>query len=240
MPKVDSAKKRRERVATILPILEREYPHARCSLDFTTPLELLVATILSAQCTDARVNLTTPALFARYETAADYADSDPAELETFVASCGFFRQKAKSIRGMAAAVVERHGGEVPASMDDLVKLPGVGRKTANVVLGEAFGVAVGVTVDTHVGRLSRRLGLTGHEDAVKVERDLMAVVPREHWVRWSHLLIFHGRRTCVARSPRCEVCCLLESCPTGPKLLRQGKPTTRKATPSSKRATGST
>ena len=213
--KGQSLKKRRDRAAAVLRVLERAYPDARCSLDFSTPLELLVATILSAQCTDARVNRTTPALFARYPTAADYAGADPAELERLVGSCGFFRQKAKNIRGMAALLVERHGGEVPRAMDDLVKLPGVGRKTANVVLGDALGVAVGVTVDTHVGRLSRRLGLTSHDDAAKVERDLMALLPPPAWPRWPHLLIAHGRRLCTARSPACGDCPLLDHCPTG-------------------------
>ena len=214
-------KRRRDRVAAVLPILQGEYPDARCSLDFTMPLELVVATILSAQCTDERVNRTTPALFARFRTAADYAGADVEEIAGFVQSCGFFRQKAKAIKAMATALVRDHGGEVPQTMDELTPLAGVGRKTANVVLGNAFDTNVGVTVDTHVGRLSRRLGLTRHEDAVKVELDLIAVVPREEWCQWSHLLIFHGRRVCKAPTPRCEVCALLEHCPTGPKVLRQ-------------------
>ena len=213
--------RRRERVEAILPILWREYPDAACSLDFTTPLELVVATILSAQCTDERVNRTTPALFAKYRTAADYAAAPQEELEAFVASCGFFRQKAKSIRAMARSVVDEHGGEVPADMAGLTKLRGVGRKTANVVLGNAFGINAGVTVDTHVGRLSRRLGLTKHDDAVKVEHDLMPIVPRDGWCDWSHLLIRHGRKICTSQRPKCEACPLFDHCPTGPKVIAE-------------------
>ncbi len=213
--------KRRERVAAVLPILKAEHPDARCSLTFRSPLELLVATILSAQCTDERVNKTTPALFAKYRAASDYAAADPEELETLVASCGFFRQKAKSIRNMAQSVAEQHRGEVPRTMEELTQLRGVGRKTANVVLGNAFGINIGVTVDTHVGRLSRRLGLTKHDDALKVEADLMAIVPQAEWTDWSHLLIHHGRRVCTARSPKCEACPLFEHCPTGPKILKE-------------------
>ena len=231
-PAPATLKKRRERVAVILPILKSEYPDARCSLDFTTPLELVVATILSAQCTDERVNLTTPALFARFKTAADYAAADVSEIEPFVQSCGFFRQKSKSIRAMAASVVRDHGGDVPRTMDELTKLAGVGRKTANVVLGNAFDTNVGVTVDTHVGRLSKRLGLTKHDDAVKIEQDLMPVVPQHEWCQWSHLLIAHGRRVCKAPSPRCEACALFEHCPTGPKILAEReKKAARKARP---------
>ena len=219
--------RRRERVAAVLPVLRETYPNARCGLDFTNPLELLVATILSAQCTDARVNLTTPALFARYKSAADYAAADAEELEGFVASCGFYRQKARNVRAMAAALVEHHGGEVPLEMGQLVALPGVGRKTANVILAEAFGKTVGVTVDTHVGRLARRLGLSKHEDAPKVEADLMRIVPRESWIEWPHLMIVHGRAVCRARVPRCGDCPVLAHCPAGPKLLRQRSPATR-------------
>lgn len=223
MPKRESAtlRQRRERVAAILPILHETYPDAKCSLDFSTPLELLVATILSAQCTDERVNLTTPALFERYKSAADYANAEPAEIEQLVSSCGFFRQKAKSIRNMAAAVVKKHNGEVPRTMDELTDLAGVGRKTANVLLGNAFDINVGVTVDTHVGRLSRRLGLTKHEDAVKIEQDLMPTVPQAEWCQWSHLLIHHGRAICKAQRPACEVCPLFDHCPSGPKILKE-------------------
>ncbi len=223
MPKRESAptRKRRERVAVILPVLQKLYPDAKCSLDFSSPLELLVATILSAQCTDERVNLTTPALFRKHPDAEAYANTESAKLESLIISCGFYRNKAKSIRGAGQALVARHEGEVPRTMEELVDLPGVGRKTANVILGNAFGINVGVTVDTHVGRLSRRLGLTKHEDPVKVEQDLMPIVPQEEWCQWSHLLIAHGRRICVARSPKCEVCVLLSDCPTGPKILRE-------------------
>ena len=194
-------------------ILAETYPDACCELDFRSPLELLVATILSAQCTDVRVNMVTPALFARYPTAADYAAADPAELEELIKSTGFYRNKAANIIGMAQAVCERHGGEVPRRMKDLVLLPGVGRKTANVVLGNAFNTP-GITVDTHVGRLSRRLGLTDKEDPVAVEFDLASLLPRSEWTLWSHRLIFHGRRVCKARRPACGVCPLARLCPS--------------------------
>lgn len=193
--------------------LRAEYPDATCALRFSNPLELLIATILSAQCTDVRVNLVTPALFARYRTAADYAASKQAELEKLIQSTGFFRNKAKSIRACCAALAEEYGGEVPKDLDALVKLPGVGRKTANVVLGTAYGLATGVVVDTHVTRLSRRLGLTGEKDAKKIERDLMALLPRRDWVDFSHLLIHHGRQICKARKPACDICPLARWCP---------------------------
>jgi endonuclease-3 len=193
------------------------YPDAHCELDFQTPLQLLVATILSAQCTDKRVNLTTPALFAAYPTAQALADAPIEHLEELVKSTGFFRSKAKNIQGMARALVERHGGEVPADMDALVQLPGVGRKTANVVLGNAFGINHGVVVDTHVGRLAARLGLTGETDPVKIEEALMPLFPRESWAMLSHLLIFHGRRVCDARKPRCWECTLADVCPSAVK-----------------------
>ena len=194
-------------------ILAETYPDACCELDFRSPLELLVATILSAQCTDVRVNQVTPALFARYPTAADYAAADPAELEELVKSTGFYRNKAANIIGMAQAVCERHGGEVPDRLEEMVKLPGVGRKTANVVLGNAFDTP-GITVDTHVGRLSRRLGLTDKEDPVAVEFDLAALLPKSEWTLFSHRLIFHGRRVCKARRPACGVCPLARLCPS--------------------------
>ena len=199
---------------TIVARLEREYPDAHCELDFRSPLELLVATILSAQCTDKRVNLVTPALFAAYPGAPQLAAAPRERLEEMVKSTGFFRNKAKSISGMASALVERHGGEVPATMAELVELPGVGRKTANVVLGNAFGVNEGIVVDTHVGRLAIRLGFTGETDAVKVEQALIPLVPREKWALLSHLLIWHGRRVCDARRPRCEACVLNDVCPS--------------------------
>jgi len=173
-----------------------------------------VATILSAQCTDVRVNMVTPALFARYPTPADLAKAEPAELEEMIRSTGFFRNKTKSLLGMARALVERHGGVVPRTMDELKVLPGVGRKTANVVLGNAFGIDEGIVVDTHVTRLSRLLGLTRETDAVKIEQDLIAVVPRSDWTIVSHLLIFHGRQVCIARRPRCGECVLNDICPS--------------------------
>ena len=190
------------------------YPDAHCELDFQTPLQLLVATILSAQCTDKRVNMVTPALFAAYPTAQALADAPIEHLEELVKTTGFFRMKAKNIQGMARALVERHGGEVPADMDALIQLPGVGRKTANVVLGNAFNINHGVVVDTHVGRLATRLGLTRETDPVKVEEALIALFPQESWTMLSHLLIFHGRRVCDARKPRCGECVLAERCPS--------------------------
>ncbi len=208
------------RVLALVEKLPVIYPDAHCELDFSTPLELLVATILSAQCTDKRVNLVTPALFARCRTAADYASIPPEELEALIHTTGFFRAKAKSLRAMAAALIERHNGEVPRTLAELVALPGVGRKTANVILGNAFGLAEGIVVDTHVGRLAQRLGLTRHADPVKIELALMKLVPRAHWTMWSHWLIFHGRRRCFARKPDCPGCELRELCPTGLKLLR--------------------
>ncbi|QOV89967.1 endonuclease III [Humisphaera borealis] len=212
---------RRGRVEAILPILKSLYPDATCRLDHSSPLELLVATILSAQCTDDRVNIVTRTLFKKYRTAADYARVSQEELEKDIQTTGFFRNKARSIRGMAAALISDHGGKVPDTMEQLTPLPGVGRKTANVVLGNAFGKNVGVTVDTHVTRLSNRLGLTDHEeDAVKIEQDLIKIVPQEDWALWSHLLIFHGRKVCMARNPLCSQCPLLSHCPSGPKIIK--------------------
>jgi endonuclease-3 len=193
--------------------LARLYPAARCALEFHNPLELLIATILSAQCTDQRVNLVTRDLFARYRTAADYAQAPLPRLERAIQSTGFFRNKAKNIQACCRQLVERHGGEVPRTMEELVALPGVGRKTANVVLGTAFGLASGVVVDTHVARLSKRLGLTRHRDPLKIERDLMETVPRKAWIDLSHRLIQHGRQVCLARRPRCEECGLNRICP---------------------------
>jgi endonuclease-3 len=211
---------RGKRVAKILPILKRLYPDARCSLNHSSPLELLVATILSAQCTDARVNVVTRELFKKYKSVHDYANAKAEDLEKDIQSTGFYRNKAKSIQSMARSLRESHGGKVPATMDELVNLAGVGRKTANVVLGNAFGRSEGVVVDTHVTRLSNRLGLTSHEsDAVKIEQDLIAIVPREDWTVFSHLLIHHGRTICAARKPGCENCALYEHCPTGPEIL---------------------
>lgn len=213
---------RRLKVEAILPILRKTYPDARCSLDFTSPLELIVATSLSAQCTDVRVNIVTKSLFQKYRSAADYAKADQAELERDIQSTGFYRNKAKNLIAMGHTLVERFGGEVPRTMADLTTLAGVGRKTANVVLGNAFGTNVGVTVDTHVTRLANRLGLTKHpSDAVKIEQDLMEIVPVEAWCEVSHLLIYHGRSICDARKPKCEVCPLFEHCPTGPAILNE-------------------
>jgi endonuclease-3 len=189
------------------------YPDAHCELDFTTPLELLVATVLSAQTTDVRVNTVTPTLFASYRTAADYAGADRAELEAIVQPTGFFRAKSDSLMKLGAALVERHGGEVPARLDDLVKLPGVGRKTANVVLGNAFGVP-GITVDTHFGRLSRRFGWTAATDPVKVEHEVGALFDKRDWTMLSHRLIFHGRRICHSRKPACGACPVAALCPS--------------------------
>jgi len=193
--------------------LAEAYPQARCSLDHGSPLELLVATILSAQCTDARVNMVTPGLFRRFRDAKALADAPEGALEEAIRSTGFFNAKARSIRGAARAIVERHGGEVPRTMEDLVALPGVGRKTANVVLGNAFGDPGGVVVDTHVGRIARRLGWSRHGDAGKVEDDLNRIVPRESWVFLPHALIHHGRAICTARNPLCESCFLFDLCP---------------------------
>lgn len=202
----------RKQAQQINRILERTYPHAHCELDFTNPLELLVATVLSAQCTDKRVNLVTPTLFAKYRSAEDFAGADRAELESIIASTGFFRTKANSIIGLAQKLCSEHGGQVPADLDALVRLPGVGRKTANVVLGNAFGVP-GLTVDTHFGRLARRFGWTSQEDPVKVESDVAELIPRKDWTLLSHRLIWHGRRICHARRPACGACPLSTLCP---------------------------
>ena len=202
----------KDRVRHILRGLARQYPDAKCALNFTNPLELLVATILSAQCTDARVNMVTPALFARYPDARAFADADLSALERAIQSTGFFRNKARSIKACCQALVERHGGEVPGTMEELVPLAGVGRKTANVLLGNAFGVP-GITVDTHLGRLARRMGLTTHDDPEKVERDLMDLVPRKDWTLFSHRMIHHGRQVCHARKPGFDACTLSAVCP---------------------------
>jgi endonuclease-3 len=202
-----------DRVKRILQLLRETYPDASCELDHRNPLELLVATILSAQCTDKRVNQVTPALFAKYRTAADFARAPQEELEEAIRSTGFYRNKARNIQACCRKLVERHGGEVPASMEALTQLDGVGRKTANVILGSAFGLAEGVVVDTHVIRLSNRLGFTTEQDPEKIERTLMALVPREEWTLFSHRLVWHGRRRCAARKPGCEECELASDCP---------------------------
>ncbi len=208
-----------ERIEPIIARLWRHYPDARCALDHSNPLELLVATILSAQCTDERVNQVTKSLFRKYRTALDYANADPERFEQEIRSTGFFRNKTRSILAMARALVERHGGQVPQTMEELVRLPGVGRKTANVVLGTAFGKNEGIVVDTHVQRVARRLGLTSQKDPVKVEQDLMRLVPRRHWTQFSHTLIHHGRQICQARKPKCEICPVNQLCPSAGKAV---------------------
>jgi endonuclease-3 len=215
--------KARERVAQLVDVWPQVYPDAHTELDFRNPLQLLVATILSAQCTDKRVNMVTPALFKKYRTAKDYANAPQAELEKAIRSTGFYRNKTKSIRAAMRAIAEKHGGKIPDTMEQLRALPGVGRKTANVVLGNAFGKNEGIVVDTHVGRLSQRLGLTKHKDPEKIERDLMKLVPREHWTDWSHWLIWHGRRRCYARKPDCSRCEVFRLCPSGKNFLRTGQ-----------------
>ena len=219
------------RVRAILRRLRSAYPDARCSLDFATPWQLLVATILSAQCTDERVNAVTPGLFARFPEPADMLAATQEEVAAAIFTTGFHNQKARSLRGAAEAVIERHGGRVPRRTEQLVRLPGVGRKTAAVVTGNAFGRREGIAVDTHVGRLSRRLGLSAETDPVAVERTLMELVPRAAWVDWSHLLIFHGRAVCLARAPRCDACVLLDLCPEGLARARSA----RKASQSARR-----
>lgn len=205
--------RKEERAKALLKGLRKLYPDAHCELDYSTPLELLVAVILSAQCTDARVNKTTKTLFKRYRTADDYARAEPAELEGLIRSCGFYRMKAKSIMETARLIRDEHGGKVPDSMEELLTLRGVARKTANVVLGEVYGRQDGVVVDTHMKRLAYRFGLTDEDDPVKVEKDLNAVVPRPSWKFWSHAVIWHGRRVCKAIGPDCEHCLLRPDCP---------------------------
>jgi endonuclease-3 len=221
----------RERVQQLVQVFPDVYPGAHCELDFKTPLQLLIATILSAQCTDKRVNLVTPKLFARYRSAAEFAQSSPDELEDMIRSTGFFRNKTKSIRAATDAIVEQHRGKVPDTMEALHALPGVGRKTANVVLGNAFHKDEGIVVDTHVIRLSQRLGLTKHSDAEKIEQDLMKFVPQKHWTMWSHWLIWHGRRRCFARKPDCRHCEVLRLCPSGKVFIRNGEARPEEAGP---------
>jgi endonuclease-3 len=210
--KTKKAEPIRLRAQKIVTLLARQYPAARCALDYETPLQLLIATILSAQCTDVRVNMVTLALFARYPDAAAFAAADPRELETAIQSTGFFRNKARNIIACCKVLVEKYGGQVPDTMEELTQLPGVGRKTANVILGNAFNVP-GITVDTHVTRLSQRMGLTRHTDAEKIERDLMEVIPKKDWTMFSHRMIFHGRQVCQARKPNCPGCILNKVCP---------------------------
>ena len=207
----------RNRVKKIIRILSKEIPDAPIALKFSNPLQLLIATILSAQCTDVKVNQVTPDLFKKYHTAKDFAESNLATLEEEIRPTGFYRNKAKSLQKCCQELVKRFGGEVPKTLDDLVTLPGVGRKTANVLLGNAFGIP-GIAVDTHVHRVSRRIGLTKNDDPVKIEFDLMEIVPKEEWTHFSNLLIWHGRKTCVARKPLCGICPIRKECDYGSKL----------------------
>jgi endonuclease-3 len=205
---------KQQRAIEILFRLKALYPNATCSLNYATPVQLLVSTILSAQCTDERVNKVTPELFRRFPDAPALAGADLAELETLIKSTGFYRNKAKNIQGTCRMIVEQFDGKVPNLMEDLLKLPGVARKTANVVLANAFGINVGVTVDTHVKRLSYRLGLTAHQDPIRIERDLIKLLPQEDWENWSIRLIYHGRQICTARNPACDRCILADLCPS--------------------------
>jgi endonuclease-3 len=211
---------RPERARALCEALPRLYPDAHCELTFSNPLELLIATILSAQCTDVQVNKVTPAVFKKYRTARAYAEADPAGLEHALRAIGLYRAKAKNIRACGAILVEKHGGQVPRTMEELVALPGVGRKTANVVLGNAFDINVGVVVDTHVARLSGRLGLTRETDPKKIEPVLMKLVPQKDWTLFSHWLIFHGRRVCKALNPDCPECGIKDLCPSYPKFMK--------------------
>jgi endonuclease-3 len=210
----ESKKKKRERAMKVYELLAREHPDARTALRHENPWQLAVATILSAQCTDERVNMVTPNLFERWPTAADLAKARPREVEEVIRPTGFFRNKTRSLIGMAKAVVGSHGGKIPETMENLVQLPGIGRKTANVILGNAFGKDEGIVVDTHVRRLAGRLNFTSHNDPKKIEVDLMDLFPRERWTMLAHILIFHGRRVCVARRPKCEECVVSHLCPS--------------------------
>jgi len=223
----ESLPARTARLQKVIAGLQKAYPEAHCELNYRTPLELLIATILSAQCTDKQVNLVTPDLFKRYPTAQAYAAAERGELEKAISRLGFFRNKAKSIQACCKALVEQHAGQVPKSMEELTQLAGVGRKTANVVLGNAFDINEGIVVDTHVARLSQRFGITNSDDPVKIEAELVKMVPRDQWTLFSHLLIWHGRRRCYARNPDCENCEVFQFCPTGPKLVAQRKRASR-------------
>jgi endonuclease-3 len=228
MPR-ESTEQKKARVTKIIAGLQKAYPGAHCELDHSNPLELLIATILSAQCTDKRVNIVTPQLFKKYPTAENYAKARLPELEEEIKTTGFFRNKAKSITKAAKNIVEKHGGKVPNTMEELIALGGVGRKTANVVLGNAFGINTGIVVDTHVARLSQRLGLTKEKDPVKIELALMNLVPQEQWTMFSHWLIWHGRRRCYARNPDCANCEIKAVCPrigVPKEIAKKVKPTT--------------
>src|SRR5947207_9091288 len=213
------ATKKQERAMEIVHRLKRAYPKAKCSLDFTNPFELLMATMLSAQSTDVRVNIVTKSLFRKYPGPAAFAAASQVEMEKDVKQTGFFRNKAKAVIACSKAIVERHGGEVPATMEELTALPGVGRKTANVVLSNAFKAPIGIVVDTHVARVSARLGLTSSSDAEKIEQDLMQLVPQKEWTSYSHRIIYHGREICVARKPKCRECLLNDVCPSAEEPL---------------------
>lgn len=211
----------KKRVNEIIKLLSKDIPDSRIALNFSSPFELLIATILSAQCTDARVNQVTEYLFTKYPSPKNYVDADPAQLEEDIRPTGFFRNKTKAIKKCCQELMSRHNGQVPKNMDDLVTLPGVGRKTANVVLGNAFGIP-GIAVDTHVQRVSQRIGLTKHDDPVKIESDLMEIVPKEEWTHFTNLLIWHGRRICVARKPLCSECSIVRLCDYGSKAMGVG------------------
>jgi endonuclease-3 len=211
-----------EKIKHILPLLDQHYPDAHVTLDFTNPLELLVATVLSAQCTDVRVNQVTPTVFGKYPTAAHYAQAPLAELEQDIYATGFYHQKAKSLQAICKALVEQHGGRVPDTLEELVKLPGIGRKTANVILGNAYGIP-GIVVDTHMKRVAGRIGLTRNTDPVKIEFDLMPLVPQERWVKFSHQMIWHGRQICTAQKPKCSLCPLLPYCDYGQQAIPGAK-----------------
>jgi endonuclease III len=213
------ATKKQERAGEILVLLKRMYPKAKCTLDYTNPFELLIATILSAQSTDVRVNIVTKSLFRKYANAAAFAAAAQPAMERDIRQTGFFRNKAKAVIAASKSIMEKHGGEVPRTMEELTALPGVGRKTANVVLGNAFNLPVGVVVDTHVTRVSGRLGLTAHSDPVKIEQDLMKLIPQKEWTVFSHRLIAHGRQICVARKPKCRECFLNDVCPSAEEPL---------------------
>lgn len=215
---VETLADKKERVEKIIELLEKEYPDAKTALHYRNPLEILVATILSAQATDKQVNVVTKSLFKKYRTAEDYADADLSELEQDIRSTGFYRNKAKHLKNAAKLLVEKYDGKVPQSMDELVELQGVARKTANIVLSNAFGIVVGVAVDTHVKRLSQRLGLTKNRNPDKIEKDLMEIVPKSQWERITNLLIFHGRNVCTARKPNCKECTLNKLCPSAFKV----------------------
>ncbi len=213
----ETVEEKKSRIKKIIQRLRKAYPDIRCELDFTTPLQLLVATILSAQCTDKRVNMVTPALFKKYRTVRDFAEADPAEVESLIRSTGFYKNKAKSIQGAAREIEARFGGEVPKRMEDLYELPGVGRKTANVILGNAFGIPA-IPVDTHMIRINNLLKITKNTDPVKIEYDLMPLVPEKDWTDYSHLIIWHGRRRCAARRPDCGHCEIRGLCPSAKPL----------------------